>query len=102
MAEGLLTTGWLLNLLASLWVGLILLDLLLAWVFKEDRRNGWLGNALAWLAGLPVNGLRRIMPTVYRGTDFAPWITILVLVLFATFLFRAMVYWGMLHQPPLG
>lgn len=102
MAEGLLTTGWLLNGLATVWVVLILLDLLLAWVFKTDQRGGWLGNGLAWLAGGPVNVLRRIMPTVYRGTDFAPWLTIFFLVLFKTVVFRSLIYWGMLHQPPVG
>ncbi len=102
MAEGLLTAGWLLNSLATVWVGLILLDLLAAWVLKTNQRGGWLGNGLVWLAGLPVNLLRRVMPTVYRGMDFAPWLTMLLLLLFKTFVFRSMVYWGMLHQPLAG
>ena len=57
------------------------------------RRAQALGGTIA---DLPVNGVRYTIPTLYRDVDIAPWLTILLLVLMKTFIFRAMIYWGIL------
>ncbi len=102
MAAFFITTGWLGDLLATVWIVLILIDLVWSWFQSKQKEPGLVRQWFAGVANPPVNLLRRTVPTVYRRTDFAPWLAILLLVLIKTFIFRAMIYWGMLHRPPLG
>jgi uncharacterized protein YggT (Ycf19 family) len=97
VAKLVLISGWLLDVLAAIWMALILLKLLTAWLVPAQAEKGLLFQA-GRLVDLPVNFLRRVMPTVYRAVDFAPWLTLVMLVLVKTFVFRAMIYWGMLHK----
>jgi uncharacterized protein YggT (Ycf19 family) len=96
MADWIRAAGWLLTLLAALWVVLIVLSQAALWLLPARKKPG-----LAWvLAGdlteIPVNWVRRVVPTVYRSVDLAPWMTILVLLLLNAFVFRALIYLGML------
>ncbi|MCK5218188.1 YggT family protein [bacterium] len=99
MAWMLIVSGWILDLLSILWIMLILLDILFSWITTAGKPPGPVQYGLTKTAALPVDLLRRTMPTVYREMDFAPWLTILLLILMRTFIFRAMIYWGMLHRP---
>ena len=99
MAWMLITGGWILDILSIVWIILILLDILFSWIIMAGKTPGLVRYWLTKAAALPVNVLRRTVPTVYREMDFAPWLTILLLILMKTFIFRGMIYWGMLHQP---
>lgn len=90
--------GQVLDGLATLWIGLILVDSLFMWFFRGHYPKGVLLFALAWTANQPINSVRRIVPTAVRGLDFAPWLTILLLVLLKTFALRGMIYWGLLSR----
>lgn len=98
MAEMLITMGWVADGLCLVWLIIILLDILVGWVPAWKKKSGWLLRASNRLALIPVNMMRRTIPTMYRGIDFAPWITVLALVLIKTFACRAVIYWGMLHR----
>ena len=102
MSQLMITGGWVLNVMGTLWIVLILLYLILQWLPQKRSGAGFLQEGLQKITAPAVNLLRRTLPTVYRGMDFAPWLTILILVLMKTFIFRSMIYWGMLHQPPGG
>ncbi len=99
MAWMLITLGWILDILSIIWIMLILLDILFSWIAAAGKSPGPVRYGLAKAAALPVDLLRRTVPTVYREMDFAPWLAILLLILMKTFIFRAMIYWGMLHRP---
>ncbi len=99
MAWMLITSGWILDLLSIIWIMLILLDILFSWITTAGKTPGPARYWLTKVAALPVDILRRPLPTVYREMDFAPWLAILLLILMKTFIFRGMIYWGMLHQP---
>ncbi len=98
MSELLITLGWLGNIACVLWLVLILVDLGLRLIPSMQAQSGWAVMTIHRLAVPPVNLVRRMMPTVYREVDFSPWITLLGLILLKTFVFRAIIYWGMLHQ----
>jgi hypothetical protein len=72
--------------------------MLAEWVIPARKTPGLVWVWTAEIIELPVNGVRLTVPTLYRNVDFAPWLTIVLLVLLKTFVFRAMIYWGMLHQ----
>jgi uncharacterized protein YggT (Ycf19 family) len=97
MAILVLTSGWVLDVLATMWMALILIKLLAGWLVPARTGRG-LRYRAALLVDLPVNLMRRTIPTVYRAVDFAPWLSLLLLVLVKTFVFRAMIYWGMLNR----
>ncbi len=102
MASFLVVSGWFLNALAVVWIGLILLKIIFGWFSPAGARSsGGLAQVFSAVVTAPVNWVRRTVPTVYRKVDFAPWLTILFLILIKTFIFRAMIYWGMLHRPLL-
>ncbi|MBN1595384.1 YggT family protein [candidate division FCPU426 bacterium] len=101
MAQFFITGGLILDWLATLWIALILLSLLVSWLPKAASAKGVFRTWLMHAAEPPILLLRRTLPTVYRGMDFAPWLAILILVLMKAFIFRAMIYWGMLNRPPL-
>ncbi len=91
----LVSLGWSLNLLASIWIVLLFLRMAFTLVRAGAPASGsWWGRVIE----APVNWVRATFPTLYRRVDFAPWLTILILVLLNTFLFRALIYWGMLHR----
>ena len=98
MAEIIITLGWIGDVLCLAWLIVILLDILLNWLPSLKKNGGWIMVTLNRLALPPVNMLRRTLPTMYRGIDFAPWITVIALVLIKTFACRAIIYWGMLHR----
>jgi len=98
MAQVMLVIGWILDVAAALWIGLILLEILLSWLWGGNKRPGLVGFWLVRAANLPVNFMRRSFPTVYRRMDFAPWLTLIVLVLLRTFVFRAVIYWASLQR----
>jgi len=100
MAQLLITGGWILNLLGTLWIILIILNLIVSWFPSRSQTTKLVRQWLIHVAEPPVNLLRCTLPTVYRQMDFAPWLTILILFLMKTFIFRAMIYWGMLNRPP--
>ncbi len=93
-----LVAGGLLNALATLWLVLLLLRILGGWMLPAPRNPGRARILLAAVVEAPVRWVQRLVPTVYRQVDFAPWLTILLLVLLKTFFFRAMLYWGLLHR----
>lgn len=102
MIPGLIiASGWFLTLMAWIWIALILTKSLTGW-FIHSTGEGSSGFGINGLAEAPVNWVRRMVPTVYRSVDIAPWLTILLLMLFKTFVFRAMVYWGILNHPLVG
>jgi uncharacterized protein YggT (Ycf19 family) len=93
-----LTTAWvgqIVDGLAVVWVGFILADVLLSWFMPRSYPGSGFLYIFAWVANWPVNLIRRLMPTAYREWDFAPWFTILALVLLKTFVLRALIYWGL-------
>jgi uncharacterized protein YggT (Ycf19 family) len=96
MADWIRMAGWLLTLLATLWVVLIVLSQAAVWLLPTRKKPGLVWVFAGDLIEIPVNWVRQAVPTVYRSVDLAPWLTILVLVLFNAFIFRAMVYLGML------
>lgn len=99
MAALVLTAGWVLDALATLWMLFILIRILTGWLLPSSGASR--GGLWAWagrLVEVPVNVVRRTIPTQYRTMDFAPWLTLLFIVLIKTFIFRAMIYWGMLHK----
>ncbi|MCD4812648.1 YggT family protein [bacterium] len=102
MAQLLITMGSIFNFMGSVWIGLILLDIILCWIVAKNKQRGLILIWISKLALPPVNLVRRTVPTVYREMDFAPWLTVFFLVLIKTFIFRALIYWGMLHRPPVG
>jgi len=93
-----LTAGWVLDALATVWIVFILIRLLTAWLMPSAATARGLRFWAGRLVEVPVNVVRRTLPTMYRTVDFAPWLTLLFLVLFKTFIFRAMIYWGMLNR----
>lgn len=97
-ADWVLALGWVLNALALLWVAFLLLRMLTGWLAPAGAGRGGIGTRAVAVIEVPVNAVRRLVPTVYRGLDLAPWLTLLLVVLVKTFLFRALVYWGMLHR----
>jgi len=96
------TAGWTLDALASIWMVLILIKLLAAWLVPARGEGQVLRFWMGRLVEVPVDIVRRTIPTVYRTVDFAPWLTLLLMVLVKTFILRAMIYWGMLHHSGLG
>jgi uncharacterized protein YggT (Ycf19 family) len=96
MADWIRTAGWLLTWLATIWVVLIVLSQAASWLLPVRRKPGLVWVFAGDLIEIPVNGLRRAVPTVYRSVDLAPWLTILVLILLKAFVFRALIYLGML------
>ncbi len=98
MAELFITIGWLGYAACFFWLGLILVDLVLNLIPSLQSQPGWAVAFINRLALPPVNMMRRLLPTVYRDIDFSPWITLLGLIILKTFVFRAVIYWGMLHQ----
>jgi uncharacterized protein YggT (Ycf19 family) len=101
MGHFMINLGWLLDVFSLIWICLILLDLICIWIFGPSQ-SGFYHEWVHGIAQLPVNFLRATLPTVYRNTDFAPYLALLLLVLMKTFVFRAIVYWGMLHHLPQG
>jgi uncharacterized protein YggT (Ycf19 family) len=97
-AQLMVIAGWILNIAGNTWVVFIVLEMLLSAVFTGSKRPGLLAYWLVRIANLPVNSIRRLIPTMYRRVDLAPWLTLLLLVLVNTFVFRAMIYWGVLHR----
>jgi uncharacterized protein YggT (Ycf19 family) len=97
-ADWVLVLGWGLNVLALGWIALLLVRVLTGWLAPAASGRARAGAWAAAAIDAPVNAVRRLVPTVYRGVDLAPWLTVLLLVLIKTFLFRALVYWGMLHR----
>lgn len=102
MAGAGIVLGALLGGLTTLWIVLLLGKLAVGIMVPPARRPA----APLWrLCGEviegPVNAVRWALPTVYRKVDLAPWMTLLLLMLFKTFITRALVYWGMLHRPTL-
>jgi uncharacterized protein YggT (Ycf19 family) len=102
MTQLMITGGWILNILGTTWIVLIVLNIVVAWLSAKTKKANLLRQWLQQVAEPPINLLRRTLPTVYREMDFAPWLTILILVLMKVFIFRAMIYWGMLNRPPVG
>jgi uncharacterized protein YggT (Ycf19 family) len=98
MAGWMSTLGWLLTLLSTLWVVLIVLSQVAVWLLPARKKPGWLWVFAGDLIEIPVNWVRQAVPTVYRSVDLAPWLTILVLVLGNAFIFRALIYLGMLWR----
>ncbi|NTV52468.1 MAG: hypothetical protein HGA76_05595 [Candidatus Firestonebacteria bacterium] len=96
MADWIRTTGWLFTVLGSLWVVLIVLSQAAVWLLPSRKKPGLIWVLAGDLIEIPVNAVRRTVPTVYRSVDLAPWLTILVLVLCKAFIFRALIYLGML------
>lgn len=102
MTQVMINGGWILNILGTIWIVLIVLNILVAWIPVKTKTPNFIRQWLLQVAEPPINLLRRTLPTVYREMDFAPWLTILILVLMKAFIFRAMIYWGMLNRPPVG
>lgn len=102
MSQLMITGGWIFNLLSTVWIVLIVVNLIVSWLPLKIKTPGIFQQWLRQVAEPPINLLRRTLPTVYRDMDFAPWLTILILVLMKVFIFRAMIYWGMLNRPPVA
>ncbi len=98
MAELLITFGWIGDLLCLVWLILIVIDIISSWIPSLQNSKSRSMTILHRFAIPPVNMVRWSIPTMYRGVDFAPWITIIALVLIKTFACRAIIYWGMLHR----
>jgi hypothetical protein len=98
MADLMRIGGGVLTVLVSFWIVAILIKMVAGWLIPARKTPGlvwlWLGEIIE----MPVNWVRVTVPTLYRNVDVAPWLTIVVMVLMKTFVFRAMIYWGMLHQ----
>jgi uncharacterized protein YggT (Ycf19 family) len=96
VAEWIRTAGWLSTLVATLWVVLIVLSQAAVWLLPARKKPGLVWVFAGDLIEIPVNWVRQSVPTVYRSIDLAPWLTILILVLLNAFVFRAVIYLGML------
>lgn len=91
-----MAAAWVLSLLCWCWIVLIFIQTAVGWF---STRAG-AGPGFGFMIAAPVNWVRRLVPTVYRALDVAPWLTILLLFLLAAFVFRALQYWGLLHGSP--
>ena len=98
MGHWILSAGWLLTLLAALWVVFIVLSQAAGWILPARKKPGLVWVFAGDVIEIPVNWVRRVVPTMYRHVDLAPWMTILALVLFNAFVFRALIYLGMLWR----
>jgi uncharacterized protein YggT (Ycf19 family) len=94
----LILLGWGLSFAVDLWILLIVFDQLSSWVLPRPAGAAGWRSALGTLTYWPINWIRQLFPTVFRGADLSPWITLLVLVLVKALVLRALVYWGVLHS----